>query len=268
MNHDMIAAGHPPLRFEMASYEALLPRKHWDEGPRRQAQPDYELQLWAAGRIASADAALSLLESRARQANPWPELAESNCLACHQQLRSERRNSLSLSWQAWNVALVTSILPQATADPGALPSPALPATIERLRQEMQKSYTPDRVSIASLAATARAALRASTLIDENGRLTDSSGRPIDLIKRLSELHSTESLSWEEACEEVTALIALERTHASSIEAGIHARLRRVAEALRFAAPERQWPVVFERSEITMSDILRELDALRRELIQQ
>ena len=26
MNHDMIAAGHPPLHFELASYEALIKR--------------------------------------------------------------------------------------------------------------------------------------------------------------------------------------------------------------------------------------------------
>src|SRR5947208_2216032 len=47
VNHDLYAAGHPPLRFELASYEALIGRKHWDDAPRRVADADYEVQLWA-----------------------------------------------------------------------------------------------------------------------------------------------------------------------------------------------------------------------------
>src|SRR5262245_38175988 len=98
MNHDMLAAGHPPLRFELASYEALLPRKHWDDRPRRRTEPDYEVKLWAAGRFASTEAALALLAARAKRAADaadsqsvaaWPEFAEANCFACHQPLRAK-----------------------------------------------------------------------------------------------------------------------------------------------------------------------------------
>src|SRR5207248_11256902 len=117
MNHDMIAAGHPPLRFELAAYEALLQPKHWNDGLRRLAEPDYEVQLWAAGRMAAAEATLALTESRAKRASadaPWPELAEYNCFACHQSLRPEagkltdaasldRPRSVPL-WQTWNLA--------------------------------------------------------------------------------------------------------------------------------------------------------------------
>ena len=67
VTHDMLAAGHPPLRFEMASHQALIERKHWDDAAAT-AQPEYEVQLWAAGRIASAEAALDLLEGRAKRA--------------------------------------------------------------------------------------------------------------------------------------------------------------------------------------------------------
>src|SRR5262245_3573174 len=127
MNHDMIAAGHPPLRFELGSYEALIPRKHWDDQPRRMAEPEFEVQLWSAGRVAAAEAALALTESRARKAaaggqgtgdggrGTWPELAESDCFACHQPLRAQN-GRLPLAkgitalhgvppWQTWNLAL-------------------------------------------------------------------------------------------------------------------------------------------------------------------
>lgn len=96
MNHDMIAAGHPPLRFELASYERALP-KHWNDARQRADTRDYELKLWLAGQIANFDSGLSLLESRLKrsQAEPehrakaiWPEFAESNCSACHHALRS------------------------------------------------------------------------------------------------------------------------------------------------------------------------------------
>src|SRR5262245_53036366 len=89
MNHDMIAAGHPPLRFEQASFEALIGTKHWDDRPQRKTEPEFEVQLWAAGRIAAAEAALAVLEGRARRESgqesvaPWPEFAEGNCFACH-----------------------------------------------------------------------------------------------------------------------------------------------------------------------------------------
>src|SRR5262245_2222433 len=108
VNHDLLAAGHPPLLFELASHQALIRHKHWDDTARRQREPNYEVQLWAAGQLASADAALSLLASRAEQANktgPWPEFAESDCRSCHRPLAAEVAGSRgSPAWQTWNTS--------------------------------------------------------------------------------------------------------------------------------------------------------------------
>lgn len=88
MNHDLIAAGHPALRFEMASHHARLP-KHW----RDQGEEDWgrhEAALWSAGAIASADAWLSLQQGRATKTtavSTWPELSAYDCGSCHQHLR-------------------------------------------------------------------------------------------------------------------------------------------------------------------------------------
>jgi hypothetical protein len=140
MNHDMIAAGHPPLRFELSAYHAVIQRKHWDERKVRQLNPDYDIHLWQAGQWATAKATAELLAERAKKAQanhdpakftfpaPWPEFAEYNCFSCHQQLRSgaeelwtkrptDRRGVPA--WGGWNtlplelfVGRNSSILPE------------------------------------------------------------------------------------------------------------------------------------------------------------
>ncbi|KAA5543729.1 hypothetical protein FYK55_11110 [Roseiconus nitratireducens] len=92
MNHDIIAAGHPPLRYEFATFHARLP-KHW----REDGDPDgplNEAQQWLAGQIAAADAHLSLLQSRASESlsiSQWPELAAMDCASCHHSLGFDTR---------------------------------------------------------------------------------------------------------------------------------------------------------------------------------
>ena len=72
MNHDLIAAGHPRLNFEFASYLASYP-KHWREahekavpGPEREAaSAEFEAKSWAVGQVVTAGAVLDLLGARA-----------------------------------------------------------------------------------------------------------------------------------------------------------------------------------------------------------
>jgi hypothetical protein len=86
VNHDLIAAGHPRLNFEFASYLAIYP-KHWSEKQEKARYPDWEARAWKVGQLTSAQAALELLAHRATTQNkPWPELAEFNCFACHKKL--------------------------------------------------------------------------------------------------------------------------------------------------------------------------------------
>jgi hypothetical protein len=132
MNHDMIAAGHPPLRFELAAYMAKLP-KHWHDRKARTLTPNLDLQLWLTGQVANLDSSLALLASRAQRASEpepadnaagsglrssaaWPELAEFSCTSCHQALTSpaewddaKHRHVVRehpLRWNAWNQGLL------------------------------------------------------------------------------------------------------------------------------------------------------------------
>ena len=166
MNHDMIAAGHPPLRFELASYVAKLP-KHWHDRKARTLTPHLELQLWLAGQIANFDSSLTLLESRkqrSREVNDnrtpgelasvlignrpttsWPEFAEYSCTGCHQAITSSANWSAAkqrqtpretpLAWASWNQGFMDSLLLQRTT-----PAPAqqqLLANYAALQREME-----------------------------------------------------------------------------------------------------------------------------------
>ena len=116
VDHDLIAAGHPALKFEFSTYLARMPR-HWDEHALDPARPEtfdpaFEVRAWAVGQAASAQAALALLAHRAAPAGgrPWPEFAEYNCYACHHDLQpagwrqheyAEHRDAAAPGLPAW-----------------------------------------------------------------------------------------------------------------------------------------------------------------------
>lgn len=125
VDHDLIAAGHPALRFEFATYFANLP-PHWDVAKDKRANStngakaiDFEARAWVIGQLAAAESALNLLAHRAdpASAKPWPELAEFDCFACHHDLqngawrqtkqRVGARRPGSLVWNSWYFAIVS-----------------------------------------------------------------------------------------------------------------------------------------------------------------
>ena len=88
VNHDLIAAGHPRLTFELAAYLDNLPA-HWLEKGRN-ADPDFPVRAWSVGQTESARAALELLADRAADlTSPWPEFSAYGCFACHHSLADE-----------------------------------------------------------------------------------------------------------------------------------------------------------------------------------
>ena len=81
VDHEMIAAGHPDLTFELNLFSSVMP-KHWkepaDEGWRG-------VQVWSVGEAVQLQKGLERLARRAT--NPsWPEYAELDCFACHHSL--------------------------------------------------------------------------------------------------------------------------------------------------------------------------------------
>lgn len=94
VDHELIAAGHPDLVFEMAAYEAAMP-KHWTEMPDKPNQtpdPWFEVRSMAVGEAVELQ---SQLQRAARNAQSiWPEYADLDCFACHHSLTDAKD-----SWQ-------------------------------------------------------------------------------------------------------------------------------------------------------------------------
>jgi Cytochrome c554 and c-prime len=177
MNHDLIAAGHPRMDFELGAFLANLP-PHWNEKAwkiRRAATAD--LDDWLIGQLASAQAGLELLAERADpdQNRPWPELAEYDCFACHHGLQTESwrqkrgygtRKPGSLPWGQWYYSLpwvLAATPPTANKDVDAL--------FVKLTKAMGNPY-PDRDQVRTDAVAAHKLLK-EWRTTQDGRQYDS-----------------------------------------------------------------------------------------------
>lgn len=83
-NHEMMAAGHPRLRFELDTWMALMPAHHVvDEDYQQRKPPDSATQRWITGRYSAALGYLELLVQHANGKNLIPELVIYDCHSCH-----------------------------------------------------------------------------------------------------------------------------------------------------------------------------------------
>ena len=176
VDHELLAAGHPPLAFELDNYSEAMP-SHWlpfaDRQPR---QPNtagdrdtHGTRAWAVGQAAAFRAELEQVARKARLAANtasatgggralWPEFTELRCDSCHHSLAQERwRNAAPPAgfaserpglprWSPSHYAvlrrLVAAVAPERQA--------ALDAAVERLAGQLSRLDTPP----AEVAATA------------------------------------------------------------------------------------------------------------------
>lgn len=89
VDHEMIAAGHPDLYFELASFSNVMP-KHWKEPLDK--DPWLEVRALATGQAVQLREQLRRV-AREVQGAIWPEYAELDCYACH--------HSLTLPQDSW-----------------------------------------------------------------------------------------------------------------------------------------------------------------------
>ncbi|HMC76231.1 MAG TPA: multiheme c-type cytochrome [Vicinamibacterales bacterium] len=82
VDHEMIAAGHPDLVFELEAFSAAMPR-HWKETTDADAYKP--VRTFAVGQLTHLRASLDRVARRVK--GPiWPEYAELDCFACHHSL--------------------------------------------------------------------------------------------------------------------------------------------------------------------------------------
>jgi hypothetical protein len=169
VDHELIAAGHPDLYFELDSFTSVMP-PHWNE---------VDKDPWLAVRSLSVGQAVQLREQLRRVAREsssgiWPEYAELDCFACHHNLtatkdswRQERgyagRRPGNTSWNLSRYVILRYVIQEADAN-----------AAQQLKFEVDKVYSlvtlpgSDRKQIAAQASTAadlvdRLARRASAL---------------------------------------------------------------------------------------------------------
>jgi len=170
VDHEMIAAGHPDLFFELDSFSAVMPR-HWKQ-PRESApgKPAEDsswtgVRDWSAGQAVQLRAALERLTWRAKFERHdgqqiWPEYSELSCFACHHSLGPAKD-----SWRqehgyagrrpgdpAWNASryMVFRVLARQV---DAAAAQELDQRLAAVSDEMSK-LNPDRTAVASAATAA------------------------------------------------------------------------------------------------------------------
>ena len=87
VDHQMIAAGHPDLTFELNLFSAVMPR-HWTDSDET---PWFGTKEWAVGQGMQLRDSLQRLARRARSSS-WPEYSELDCFACHHSLTAPKES--------------------------------------------------------------------------------------------------------------------------------------------------------------------------------
>ncbi len=225
MNHDMIAAGHPPLRFELSAYHDLIQHKHWNDTRERLETRDFQVQLWAAGQTTSAAARLELLEARCGNGpDQWPELAEYSCFSCHQRIRGNDKLAAAAGpgrplVSSWNLLFVDSL------QPGIIEAKA--PTLPSLQAAFSRGFSAAPASLKPVTAAARLQVE---------KRSASGVRADDVLKIIASFDENVHVDWETRCQQYLALTAVDRAYRDELAKRQHfARLdqteynRRLAE---------------------------------------
>jgi hypothetical protein len=82
VDHEMIAAGHPDLVFDLEAFSAAMPR-HWRVPT--DTDPFAPVRSFSVGQLVQVRSGLERLTRRVK-GPVWPEYAELDCFACHHSL--------------------------------------------------------------------------------------------------------------------------------------------------------------------------------------
>jgi len=132
---------------------------------------------------------------------------------------------------------------------------------------MERSAFPDRQGVAALASQARKSLSLQAP-DDISVVTASA-----VLRNIGDASPNES--WDELCQRAAVLAAIRRALEDQKQLdvvaaeGFRQRIDRVATALRFVAPGREWPVVYsDDTTLSKADVLRELTQIRQDLLSE
>jgi hypothetical protein len=217
VDHEMIAAGHPDLYFELDSFSAVMPR-HWKVPRESEPGKPVEnaawvgLREWSTGQAVQLSASMERLTWRAKferydKKEVWPEYSELSCFACHHALGPAKD-----SWRQehgyagrrpgdppWNGSRYTVFSLLAKQEDSAT-AQDLERQLAVVSSEMSK-LNPDRNAIVSAAAAAGPlAMRVAERLN-----TTQYDRAValQLLQRISDDAENIALADERAAEQAT-----------------------------------------------------------------
>jgi hypothetical protein len=221
VDHQMIAAGHPDLYFELDSFSAVMPR-HW-KVPRESApgKPAEEAALagvrdWSTGQAVQLRAAMERLTWRAKgerfdKKDVWPEYSELSCIACHHALGAAKdswrqehgyagRRPGDPPWNASRYVVFRSLAKQVDA----AAAQELERQLAAVTDEMSK-LAPDRGRVA--ASGSAAALLAQRFAQRLMVMQYDPSMALRLMQQISDDAENISLADERSAEQ--AVMALD-----------------------------------------------------------
>ena len=246
VDHEMIAAGHPDLYFELDSFSAVMPR-HW-KVPRESApgkpveDPAWVgVREWSTGQAVQLSASMDRLAWRAKgeradQRNPWPEYAELSCFSCHhslvaakdswrQQRGYEDRRPGDPPWNASRYAVFRLFAKQIDS----ASAQDLDRQLLTVSTEMSK-LNPDRIVVAT-AANAAAPL-AMRIAERLAAMQYDQAITLRVLQRITEDAEFISLADERAAEQATmALDSLYIAYSKDTKPADAAEVRAAINAL-------------------------------------
>ena len=220
VNHDLIAAGHPRLYFEMSAYQSKIPR-HWSRAKDLHINsPSTETRIWIVGQLVSAAAAIELLNQRvADEKAPWPEFAEYGCFSCHHNLGDElwktndnvfANGTGKPDWGGWHFSSIERLaLGQLAQNLDLAGSSDLASQLQLLQRSMQRKL-PRRERVLEL--TNGLAQRLNRLADHYSVAHLDETQTAELADRLfNDEADVEELDWDVLVQRYLASVALRQS---------------------------------------------------------
>jgi hypothetical protein len=265
VNHDLIAAGHPRLKFEYGAFYANYPR-HWThrETKERKDDPAREARNWLLGQVASAEASLKLLADRAGRAPkdaPWPEFSEYDCAACHHGITSpsERQERFAkraeaarkqgkkvrpgdLPWGTWYTCQLLALAGRAPKGTGA----KLKKVLLELDAELRNRFPAPR-TVKEKSAEAVGLLRAWAAFEATAPAGSLNERALeDLMRAVAGNTVPVEEGWDGATQTYLGLAALNHAlvdiNPKSKKAARTGGLKKLRQELRGAFPDGSKPL--------------------------
>jgi len=214
VDHEMFAAGHPDLYFELDSFSAVMPR-HWkvprESAPGKPAEDEAwtGVRDWSTGQAVQLRAAMERLAWRAKGRN-WPEYSELSCFACHHALgpakdswRQEHgypgRRPGDPAWNSSRYAVFRLLAMQIDSGTGL----ELDKQVARVTEEMSK-LNPDREAVASAAAAA--VLQAQRIAEELAAMKYDHAIALRMLQRITNDADTIAIQDERAAEQAAMAV--------------------------------------------------------------